>query len=43
MKSGKKSITQNNLKQIKYIITRTRVKIKIKNKLDGNKKISIEG
>ena len=41
--TGKNSITQKDLKQRKYIIKRMRVKIKIKNKLEGNQNFSIGG
>jgi hypothetical protein len=38
MRLRKESITQNNLKQKKNEIKRMRVKVKIKSKLEGNKK-----
>jgi hypothetical protein len=42
MEPEKKLITQKNSKQKKNIIKRMRVKIKIKNKLEGLLKVSIE-
>jgi hypothetical protein len=42
MEPEKKLITQKNSKQKKNIIKRMRVKIKIKNKLKGLQKVSIE-
>jgi hypothetical protein len=38
MRPRKESITQNDLKQKKIGIKRMRVKVKIKSKLEGNKK-----